>query len=284
MSRYTFISSDCHAAPKMPDYRPYVAAAHRESFDDWLAESQRQAAEARRSRIGGNLFDEDYIEEAEKNDAFAASHMDGLWSHETRVNDLEADGVVAEVIFPNGIPFTPLRGGEVSREARLEGTRAYNRWLSDFCQQAPGRRGGIAVLDLHDIDAAVTEIRSAREAGLFAGVLLPPAGCTDGRVNPTLAMTAPLPPSGLVPPPPERDASALMPGVGEASCPEAGFGAAHHETNTCIANHDWSPPYSTVFQLSLTESNRAHRGLTLIGQCGNLRHFDLVLPGLSQNI
>jgi len=176
MSRYTFISSDCHAAPKMPDYRPYVAAAHRESFDDWLAESQRQAAEARRNRIGGNLFDEDYIEEAEKNDAFAASHMDGLWSHETRVNDLEADGVVAEVIFPNGIPFTPLRGGEVGREARLEGTRAYNRWLSDFCQQAPGRRGGIAVLDLHDIDAAVTEIRSAREAGLFAGVLLPPAG------------------------------------------------------------------------------------------------------------
>ena len=67
MSRYTFISSDCHAAPKMPDYRPFVAAEHREAFDDWLAESQREAAEARRKRIGGNLFDEDYIEEAEKN-------------------------------------------------------------------------------------------------------------------------------------------------------------------------------------------------------------------------
>lgn len=176
MSRYTFISSDCHAAPPMPEYRPYIGTAHHAAFDDWLRESKREAAEARRARIGGNLFDEDYIEEAEKNEDFAASEMDGLWRHETRVRDLEADGVVAEVIFPNGVPFTPLRSSKVPGELRIEGTRAYNRWLAEFCEQAPGRRAGIAVLELWDIEAAVREIHSAREAGLRGGIMLPSAG------------------------------------------------------------------------------------------------------------
>ncbi len=65
MSRYTFISSDCHAAPPMPDFRSFVAAAHRDAFDDWLTSSQHEAAAARRERIGGNLFVEEYIVEAE---------------------------------------------------------------------------------------------------------------------------------------------------------------------------------------------------------------------------
>ncbi len=176
MSRYTFISSDCHAAPPMPEYRPFIAAAHREAFDDWLAQSRREAVEARRERIGGDLFDKEYIEQAEKNEDFAASGVEGAWNHERRVRDLEADGVVAEVIFTNGAPFTPLRRGEVSPELRLEGMRAYNRWLAEFCQAAPGRRAGVALVEMHDIEKAVAEIRRARESGLFGGVLLPPAG------------------------------------------------------------------------------------------------------------
>ncbi len=176
MSRYTFISSDCHAAPPMPDFRSFVAAAHRDAFDEWLTSSQHEAAAARRERIGGNLFDEEYIEEAEKNEDFAASGLEGAWNHERRVRDLESDGVVAEVIFPNGVPFTPLRRVKVAPELRLEGTRAYNRWLAELCQAAPGRRAGVAVLDMRDIDEAVAEVRRVRDAGLFGGVLLPPAG------------------------------------------------------------------------------------------------------------
>ncbi len=52
MSRYTFISCDCHAAPPMREYRSFVAAAHREAFDDWLAQSRREAVEARRGVPG----------------------------------------------------------------------------------------------------------------------------------------------------------------------------------------------------------------------------------------
>ena len=52
--------------------------------------------------------------------------------------------------------------------------RAHNRWLADFCA-APGRRAGIAQILLHDVDAAVDEIRWAKDAGLTGGVLLPGA-------------------------------------------------------------------------------------------------------------
>ena len=89
--------------------------------------------------------------------------------------ELEADGVVAEVIFPNTIPpFFPqsslvhqppgATAGDL--DLRWEGLRAHNRWLADFCAAAPGRRAGIAQIMLHDVDAAVAEIRWAAEAGL----------------------------------------------------------------------------------------------------------------------
>ena len=93
---------------------------------------------------------------------------------------MEADGIAAEVIFPNTVPpFYP--SGVISAAAptspedyrrRWAGLRAHNRWLVDFCAQAPGRRAGIAQVFLDDVDDAISEVRWARNAGL-AGVLIP---------------------------------------------------------------------------------------------------------------
>jgi predicted TIM-barrel fold metal-dependent hydrolase len=52
------------------------------------------------------------------------------------------------------------------------GYRAYNRWLTDFRAYAPERWRGMAAISLHDIDAAVREIRAVKEMG-FAGIALP---------------------------------------------------------------------------------------------------------------
>ena len=57
-------------------------------------------------------------------------------------------------------------------QRRRAGLRAHNRWLAEFCQDAPGRRAGVFQIMLHDIDAAVAEVRWARESGLTGGVLL----------------------------------------------------------------------------------------------------------------
>jgi predicted TIM-barrel fold metal-dependent hydrolase len=57
-------------------------------------------------------------------------------------------------------------------ELRFAGVRAHNRWLADFCREAPERRAGFAQIFLDDIEEAVAEVRWAKEAGL-RGILLP---------------------------------------------------------------------------------------------------------------
>jgi predicted TIM-barrel fold metal-dependent hydrolase len=103
---------------------------------------------------------------------------------------MAADGVVAEVIFPNTAPpFMPgsvLSGkGPATRseyEHRWAGLQAHNRWLADFCGQAPGQRAGIAQVLLEDIDDAVAEVRKIAELGLKGGILLPMDGPLGGTV------------------------------------------------------------------------------------------------------
>ena len=86
--------------------------------------------------------------------------------------ELEADGVVAEVHVPQHRcrRSSPKPSLSASRrpptaddvEQRWAGLQAHNRWLADFCARRPGRRAGIAQILLHDVDAAVDEIRWAR--------------------------------------------------------------------------------------------------------------------------
>ena len=84
------------------------------------------------------------------------------------------------MLFPNTVPpFYPSgvvsAGGPTSADnyqQRWAGIQAHNRWLKDFCDLAPGRRGGLAQVFLTDIDDAIAEVRWAKEAGL-AGVLIP---------------------------------------------------------------------------------------------------------------
>ncbi len=95
---------------------------------------------------------------------------------------LDGDGIAGEVIFPDGItemnmpPFgaglsLPTEG--IDPELQWAGARSHNRWLAEFCQMAPERRAGVAIVPvLWDVDEAVKEIHWARENGL-KGILLP---------------------------------------------------------------------------------------------------------------
>ncbi len=102
------------------------------------------------------------------------------WDSKRRLEELESDGVVAELLFPNTVPpffpssnLTAQPPGKDDYPLRWEGLKAHNRWMVDFCNDAPGRRAGMVQILLHDVDAAVREIEWGKEAGLFGGVLLP---------------------------------------------------------------------------------------------------------------
>jgi predicted TIM-barrel fold metal-dependent hydrolase len=60
-----------------------------------------------------------------------------------------------------------------SAELWLEGCRAYNRWLADFCAETPGQRAGVGLITIDDIDVTVSELHWIREHSLTGGIVLP---------------------------------------------------------------------------------------------------------------
>ena len=169
--RYTVISADCHAGADLRDYRPFLEARYLDDFDDW--------ADNYVSPFGDLV----------KPDA------DRNWNSTRRMRDLEADGIVAEVIYPNTVPPFFPKGGLTSLapspeefELRLAGLRAHNRWLAAWCAEFPERRAGVGQILLNDLDEAVRDVHWIADNGLRGGVLLP--GIPPGRADPADARAA----------------------------------------------------------------------------------------------
>lgn len=168
--RQVVISADGHCGASIDGYRPYVESALHAEFDAWAADFHDGWGE-----IGTDGDDKVGVA------SFGAPIN---WESGERLAATERQGIAAEVLFPNTAPpFFP--SGAVSAaapgsppasrrayELRQAGIRAHNRWLADFCADAPGRRAGVAQVFLSDIDDTVTEIRSCAALGLSA-VLLP---------------------------------------------------------------------------------------------------------------
>src|SRR5581483_10496015 len=119
--RYLVISADGHAGADLLDYKPYLASRWHDEFDAWAASYVNP---------WGDLVDPD----ANRN-----------WDTERRLRELDGDGVVAEVLFPNTIPpffpsgnlLAPLPT-RAEYERRWAGIQAHNRWAAEH-----GLTGGI---------------------------------------------------------------------------------------------------------------------------------------------
>jgi predicted TIM-barrel fold metal-dependent hydrolase len=175
MERFVVISADCHAVGRPEDFAPHLDARSRELYAASLDRRADSGRDATASEDGGLLFSRESLDEyhAHEETADVAGGTAGQWDSDRRIEELEDDGVVAEVVFPNGGPFVTGRGGvPFPHELQVAGLLAYNRWLADFCARAPGRRAGVAQLPIHDVDLAMREIETAAAAGL-KGVSVP---------------------------------------------------------------------------------------------------------------
>ena len=172
---YLIISSDTHAGLPDAQYKEYLEPRYREAFDEDLI--QRAALRApMNAQVEKLEFVKDWYDENEEG-------LRGGWDAARRDAELDADGVVGEVIFPDAdavlggasAPFGAGLGasGEYDPTLLMAGAQAHNRWLAELCSDSPDRRCGLAVVPiLHDIDAAVAEIRRAKSSGL-GGILIP---------------------------------------------------------------------------------------------------------------
>ena len=172
--RYILISADTHAGGSVRGYKQYLESKWHDQFDAWA-----DAVEQRLLAMGGGG------KIAVGSDA--ADDMSRNWDSARRLKEMYADGVVAEVIFPNTQPpFAPIASSSLQPpklsaedgEARWAGLRAHNRWLVDFCTDAPGQRAGIIQTFLNDVPGTVRELEWAKEHGLTGGILIP--GCPPG--------------------------------------------------------------------------------------------------------
>lgn len=177
MSEYLVISADCHAGLPNAEYREWLDPEYRDRFDAALVERERMMELAQQGFLNQE-FAEEWHEQNEEG-------LRGGWDAGRRDQELDADGVAGEVIFPDAdsvtsgasAPFGAGLGstGDIAPELLMAGARAHNRWLAELCAQSPDRRAGVAVVPiLADIDAAVAEIRRARDSGLRGGILIPP--------------------------------------------------------------------------------------------------------------
>jgi predicted TIM-barrel fold metal-dependent hydrolase len=174
---YVVISSDSHAGADLLDYKPYLESKWHAEFDAWAA-SYSNPWDFVDPRLDKPGFD---FGETEVLTGAASWHSALSWDSPRRLLHMDEDGVSAEVVFPNTAqPF--LSGSAFAGtgptdpadcERRWAGLRAHNRWLVDFCAQAPDRRAGIAQVMLQDVDDAVREVKRIKEMGLTGGILLP---------------------------------------------------------------------------------------------------------------
>ncbi len=164
--RYVVISADGHAGAPLLVYKDYLEKKWHEEFDAWAAAFADPWSD---------------LEETDIKPGVASSDSTFSWDSPKRQAALDSQGIAGEVLFPNTAPpFFPAGvftvGAPQTRaeyERRWAGLQAHNRWLADFCAEAPGRRAGVAQVFLNDVDDAVAEIRWIKEAGLTGGILLP---------------------------------------------------------------------------------------------------------------
>ncbi|HEY5153645.1 MAG TPA: amidohydrolase, partial [Acidimicrobiales bacterium] len=129
MKRYLVISADTHAGLPGPDYREWLDPEYREPFDAFLVERGR-AAEMAKAGFLNEEFAKAWHEENEEG-------LRGGWDAARRDEELDADGVAGEVIFPDAdsvsggasAPFGAGLGasGSTPGELLFAGARAHNR-------------------------------------------------------------------------------------------------------------------------------------------------------------
>jgi predicted TIM-barrel fold metal-dependent hydrolase len=219
--RYLLISGDGHAGPPLPGFAPYFDPEYRDEFDRyWRSRPGATLAEA---AAAGDLdalagFLKGFMQATgatpEQARAFSERALEataGLFDSKTRDRFLDQEGIAAEILYGDGFvenqpPYTDIMesNGQIFGgkpwpfELQLAGARAYNRWLAEFCNENPARRGGVILLPAaHDIPALLQETKRARESGLRGGVLIPQLetglpGYHDPYYDPVWALAADL--------------------------------------------------------------------------------------------
>ena len=178
---YKIISADSHVNPVPTMYAERLPARFRDraprleqrgSSQVMVFEGQDKRFTLLTSAAGKKFEDYEFVGEN-----FEDGRKGG-WDPHARIEDMEIDGVDAEVLYGSA-----LGGGSELRaedpEFHYALMQAYNDWTADFCRAYPDRLVGIADIPFRDLDLAIAEAKRARDNGM-RGVLVPAIPAFDG--------------------------------------------------------------------------------------------------------
>ncbi len=96
-----------------------------------------------------------------------------------RLGVLDAEGLRATVLYPTvGLLYAGILDPQVAAAT----CNAYNRWVSDFCDQDRKRLFAVGCVPLQDVDLALAEMQNAKKLGL-SGIMIRPTPYNHRRLN-----------------------------------------------------------------------------------------------------
>jgi len=110
---------------------------------------------------------------------YAEGSPPGGYDPQARLKVMDEEGIDMAILYPTlGIFW---EGSVQDPNLATAYTRAYNRWIADFCRENPKRLYAIAHISLLDPEGAVEETIRAREDGCVGVYLSPDLPARDGK-------------------------------------------------------------------------------------------------------
>jgi predicted TIM-barrel fold metal-dependent hydrolase len=117
----------------------------------------------------------------------------GAYIPSERQKEIEVDGVEAEIIYTT-LGFRLFRLTDAPYQQAL--FRAFNTWISEYCNFDKKRFIGLGLISLLDVEAGVTELRRCADLGLRGALIMasPPDGVSyaDPKFEPLWAAASEL--------------------------------------------------------------------------------------------
>jgi len=184
MSNYSFVDSDAHVEecgetwayldPEFQSRRPVSITVSKEQMPSrgmmnafWVIDGKVMP---QLNGKGASFFIPGATELGHKK-AFSLASQE-LRDVKARLADLDRMGIDVQVLFPTIFIFTTT--DDLQFEAALH--RSYNTWLAKACAQAPDRLKWNAIIPMRNPEAAVQEVKRAKELGAVGAVTYGTAG------------------------------------------------------------------------------------------------------------
>lgn len=147
------------SSQKYGDQIPHLVRDTRNNLDRWMIGGKMLTGVSGWAMAGWKDFPPSFPPTMEDADP-------GAFDPVARLAWMDDAGVTAQVLYPNLVAFFPYAFLAIEdKQLQIECVRAYNDFLVDFSNQAPGRYIPLTALPFWDVEASVEEIRRCYKLG-----------------------------------------------------------------------------------------------------------------------